>query len=175
VTVRALPFAVLAATLALADLCLIGAPARAESLAEIAAKEKARRKGTTETVITDDDLRNEARRRARAGDVDQAATTTEGTTEGTQKAAGEKTDEEQRDDRAKGWRERNQKAQEEVARLNDQIAKMQAELADMRVYQYGPNRAARLKQLEEAQAQLQIAQQRVDDLEEERRREGYAE
>jgi hypothetical protein len=45
----------------------------------------------------------------------------------------------------------------------------------MRAYQYGPNRARQLQQRDEAQAELEIAREQVEALEEERRRAGYRE
>ena len=179
VSVRALTITVLAVTLGFVELGLTPATARGESLAEIAARERARRKETTgTTVITDDDLAKAAGR-SHTGNLGQPATTQ--TTEAAEGSGGsggaaaseEKSESELREERAKAWREQNQKAQENVTRLNDEIAKIESELGDMRVYQYGPNRAARLKRLEQAKAELEIAQQKVDDLEEERRREGF--
>jgi hypothetical protein len=175
--VRAIGTAVLATTLALLGLSLTPRPASGESLAEIAARERARRKGSTEGVIGDDALRNAARRRAATGEAGQGqegAASTTSSTQGQAASAG-KSEEDLRAERAKEWRERNTKATEEVSRLEDEIAKIQAALGDMRAYQYGPNRAEQVRRLEEAQAALKAAQERVEELEEERRREGFAE
>jgi hypothetical protein len=176
--VRALTIVALVAAFALADLCLQPPVVRGQSLAEIAAREKERRKGKTEKVITETDLKKAGR--PEPPPADAAAASGEGQTQepaapSASAQKGEKTDEEKRTDREKDWGERRAKAQEEVSRLTARIAELQAATGDQRLLQTGPNRVRAMGQLEEARQELQQAQQRIEALEEERRREGFAE
>jgi hypothetical protein len=145
----------------------------AQSLGEVAEKEKERRKGKPEgKVITDTDLgraKGSTMSNTDSSSTDPS-TTTGSTTSGStapSAAAGkkEKTEDEVRDDKQKDWRDRMEKANAEVTRL-------QKAVADSQGYGAYSNPAA-VKQLEDAQAQLQAAQAAVATLEEERRANGY--
>jgi len=157
---------------------LLPRPAVGQSLGEVAAREKERRKGKTDHVITDEDLR---KAHSRATDDSEAATTSDSAAkpDSTPKADSatsgkkEKTEEELRADRQKAWQERRNKADEDVKRLSKEIEDLQRTAGNRRTYQYDPNRAQALDRLEAAKTELQAAQQRLDDLEDERRREGF--
>lgn len=172
---RVLTILALVAGFTLVDWCFQPAPVLGQSLAEIAAREKERRKGKTEKVITEEELKR-GRRPEAAPDDATTTTTGEGQAQSQDTATGqkaEKTDEELRAERAKDWSDRHKKAQEDVTRLGARIAELQSAVGDMRTLQTGPNRARALGQLEEARQELQLAQQRLEDMEEERRREGF--
>jgi hypothetical protein len=175
--VRALTIVALVAAFALVDVCLQPPIVRGQSLAEIAAREKERRKGKTDKVITEADLKKAGRADAPPAATEEATATGDSQPQAPAAASGqkgEKTDEEKRADRVKDWGERRQKAQEDVARLTARIAELQAATGDQRLLQTGPNRVRAMGQLEEARQELQELQQRMEDMEEERRREGFS-
>jgi hypothetical protein len=172
---RALTILALVAAFTVVDWCLQPAPVLGQSLAEIAAREKERRKGKTEKVITEDELKRAGR--PEPPPADATATTGEGQAQGPAAATGaqkgEKTDEELRAEREKDWNDRHKKAQDEVSRLTARIAELQTTTGDLRVLQTGPHRVQAMAELEAARQELQQAQQRLEDMEEERRREGF--
>jgi hypothetical protein len=166
-----------------AGLAWVAAPAGADaprSLGDVAAKEKEKKKGK---VFTEDDLRNPGRR---AGTVSQpsgggtpttsaTASPTPAGSPGTGAAAGAaaekpKTEEEERADREKDWRERLTKAQADVATWTSEVSRLQALVNDNSGVLYGPGRAARVDALENAKRQLTAANQAVESLQEEGRR-----
>jgi hypothetical protein len=172
------PFLIVVAVIG-TELCLIPRPVAAQSLAEVAAREKARRTGKVDRVITEEDLQR-ARREAppeEAAPATETASATEGTTtkKDTGASAGkhEKTEEEQREDRRKDWQARADKAQQDVTRLTQEVDDLQQRAGDMRLYQLGPNHAKMLERLETAKQELAAAQARVEALEDERRQQGY--
>jgi hypothetical protein len=156
---------------------LAAAVAWPQSLAEIAAREKARQEkerrkaGGAAKVITEDDLRGRG-----AGTYSQpsagnttappAASPSPGASPGAEKP---KTEEELRAEAEKAWRDRLQQAQAEVTRLSGLVDTMQADL-NSNVGDYGPSRARTMTRFEEAQKLLTDARQKVVDLEEEGRR-----
>ena len=163
-------------------------PATAQSLGELAAREKARREKETAKrpaakVITEDELRG----RRTSGTVSQpaadevAATASAGQPSGTAApaagapgapAAAEKTEDEQRAERQADWRQKLQEAQANVSNLRARQDQIQAELNDVRTV-YGPNRASLVSHLEKTKTALAQAQQTVTNLEEEGRRNRY--
>jgi hypothetical protein len=164
-------------------LCSLFLPSlcHAQSLAEAAAKEKARRKALTPgKTYTDDDLR-------RAGGPAAAPAATADTTatpagdsssapkEGSAPASGAKTktDDELRAEREKEWHDRLTKANDEVARLNADISSLEAALGDLSQNLYSTTRTSQLTQLEDDKSKLAAAQRSLADLQEEGRRSGY--
>jgi hypothetical protein len=136
-----------------------------QSLGEVAATEKERRKGEAKRVVTEEDLAKGSRR-APATEADSGATASSA-------AASDTPEKDPRAEAQKNWEKRRQQADDEVARLTKQVDELQQSVGDQRAYQYGANRTRRLGELKQAQDKLAAAQQKLDDLEEERRREGY--
>jgi hypothetical protein len=156
---------------------LLPRPAIGQSLGEVAAREKERRKGKPDHVITEDDLHKGRSRAADDGDTSAAADTSakpEATAKG-DAATGkkEKSEEEVRAEKQKAWQDRRSKADDDVQRLTKEIDDLQRTAGNRRTYQFDPNRAQALDRLELAKKELQAAQQRLEDLEDERRREGF--
>jgi chromosome segregation ATPase len=145
----------------------------AQSLGDLAEREKARRKGESKRVITDEDLAKGSRTTKAAADDGAAGDTGTAAAKEAGPASKGPSEEERREQARKAWEERRKKAEDEVAQLTKQVDELQQQVSDQRVYQLGPNRARRLDDLQQAQDRLAAAQQRLDDLEDERRREGY--
>ena len=180
----------LAAVVALA-VGFASAPATAQSLGEVAAREKARkekeaREGKAKAparVITEYELRGGGS----AGTLSQPASdatsdaTASAPTSGDAPAAGqpakagepEKSEDELRAERQQDWRQRLQEAQADVARLRARVDQVQSGLNDMTGPIYGANRASMASQLEQAKTALTAAEQKVATLEEEGRRNRY--
>jgi hypothetical protein len=174
-----------AAFLALA-VGLTSAPVAAQSLGEVAAREKAKREKAAREgkarppakVITDEELRG----RMGAGTLSQPAAEDNVATAPTpatpaavpgQPAAPEKTEDELRAERAAEWQQKLQNARADVATLRARRDQIQAALNDMTGPIYGPNRASIANQLEQTKTQLTAAEQTVANLEEEGRRNRY--
>lgn len=177
---RAAVFVVLAVGLA-------SAPAAAQSLGEVAAREKAKkdkaaREGRARPpakVITEAELRG----RMGSGTLSQPAAednvptatpvaATPAAVPG-QPAAPERTEDELREERQAEWRQKLQTARADVATLRARRDQIQAALNDMSGPIYGPNRASIANQLEQTKTQLATTEQTVANLEEEGRRNGY--
>jgi hypothetical protein len=170
------------------SLGLVGIPAaiHCQSLAEVAAKTRAQRKaegGKPPKVITGDDLES-GRRGAPPPDevtTDQSEDSAQGeqdtgsapTGQAASGAEKEKTDDEIRAEKRADWEKRQKAAEEKVAKLTEQLDSVQQELADFRYSQFGPGRTQKEKLRDELTAQLDAAKQELDNLEDERRREGY--
>ena len=164
-----------AALLAAAVLALPQAVS-AQSLGEAAERAKKERKGGSKSkVITDSELRQ-----AGAGRPEEPVTSpdstpateaapAEGATTATP-AKPEKTEDELRAEAQANWRDRVQKAQAEVARLNAEATTLQTNLNDLSQNLFGSNRASTMNRLDEVKKQLAAAQQAVSDLQEEGRR-----
>jgi hypothetical protein len=158
---------------------LIPMMSSAQSLAEVAAKEKERRKGKSGRTLTEEDLRRAGASRQREGTTSEgaAAPPAEGAApdaksakEGAPKA---KTADEVRADQEKAWRDRLTKANDDVSKLSGQIDTMQRALNDASQNLYGPGRATQIARMEDAKKQLVTAQQSVADLQEEGRRSSF--
>ena len=148
----------------------------AQSLGEAAEKAKKERKGKTK-VITEDELR-------RAGseppvsstETTEASDSKETAKEGTTAAAPakvEKTEEELRAEAEAKWRERLQKANDDVTRLQEEQSQVQRALNDVSQNLYGATRTGLLNRLDAVNKDLATAQQTVNDLQEEGRRSRY--
>lgn len=151
-------------------------PAATQSLAEAAERAKKERKGKPAKVITESDLRRAGTGPGTVTEAPVASETSE-TSETPAKegapaapAKTEKTEEELRAEAEANWRERLQKAQADVTRLNAEAAQIQTALNDLSQNLYGATRTGMLSRLEEVKKQLSAAQQSVTDLEEEGRR-----
>jgi hypothetical protein len=158
---------------------LVAAASPAQSLGDAAAKEKARRKTVAKPtkVINDDDLRT-------GGGV-VSGSGTEGVTEGTASgtpgeggAAGasgkkEKSEEEARAEAQADWRKKLDTANQQAAQARDLVSQVQVSLNDTSGGVYTPRRAALFADLEEAKKRQAAADQKVADLTEQGRRNGY--
>jgi hypothetical protein len=164
---------------ALAVVLLAGSVARAQSLGELAAKEKERREqerqknGGATKVITEDDLRGGGK-----GTFSNAAGTTgaageaakDAPADGSKPAAKEKTDDEIKAEQQAAWRKRLDDANAQVVTLTTRVNELQTALNDMTGNLYSTGRTNALSDLEKAKAELAAAQQSITDLEEEGRR-----
>jgi hypothetical protein len=166
-----------AAALLAAALLALPQVASAQSLGEAAERAKKERKGGSKTkVITETELRQ-----AGAGRPEAPVSSSETATEAAPAAEGaaaataapakpEKTEDELRAEAEAKWRDRVQKAREEIGRLNTEANALQTSLNDLSQNLYGSNRTATMNRLDEVKKQLAAAQQAVADLEEEGRR-----
>jgi hypothetical protein len=176
--------------IAAVGLCSLVIPATsgAQSLAEAAAKEKARRKGMAPAkVYTEDDLRragSDPRAVAAASSESASASSaTEGAETSAEKgdkpeaaaAKGEKpkTDDEIRAEKQKDWSDRLAKANAEVERLKADIASLETSLGDLSQNLYSSSRAAQMNRLEDDKKQLAAAEQKVAEIQEEGRRNSF--
>jgi DNA repair exonuclease SbcCD ATPase subunit len=160
---------------------MASASAPAQSLGDVAAREKARkekaaRDGKRPTrVITEYELRSGGG----AGTLSQpaaeaaAASTTGAGGQPAKAGAAEKTEDELRAERLQDWRQRLQEAQADVARLRARVDQVQSSMNDMSGPIYGPNRGVMANQLEQAKTALTAAEQKVAAVEEEGRRNRY--
>jgi small-conductance mechanosensitive channel len=159
-----------------AVLLLWPALASTQSLPEAAAKERERRKGqAAPKVYTEEDLQRAGTRAVGGAEAVAAESGAEpGKPAAAGKAAGakppEKTEDELRQEQEKAWREKLQKATEEVQRLTAQADRLQRGVNDLTGNIYGAARTETLKQLEDTKAKLAAAQQQVVDVQEEGRR-----
>jgi len=154
--------------------------ASAQSLAEIAAKQKEKRKGKPTKVFTEEDLKKGPSRGFTSGESSEpapegaapapgAATAPEGS--GTQPP--QKSEDELRAERQAAWRDKIQKARDNVTQLSSEVSRLEAALNDLTVPVYGATRTTRVEAHQKAKQQLAAAQLAVADLEEEGRRNGY--
>lgn len=149
--------------------------AAAQSLAEIAAKQKEKRKGKPAKVYTEEDLKHGPSRGFTPGD-EQAASEGEPAPPAAPPAAGApapKSEDEVRAEQQRAWREKLQKTRDNVTQLGAETNRLQTALNDLTQPAFGATRANRIAALEKAKQQLAAAQQAVVDLEEEGRRNGF--
>lgn len=163
-----------AAVLVAAGFILSPPALSAQSLSEAAAKEKERRKGKTAKVYTEDDLRRAGGPLNSSTPAAPSPTASPKPEEGKAGAKkGEKTEEELRAEKEADWHKRLETAQKNVAALQDNVNKLQLDLNDMSGGVYSPRRATIANLLEETKKQLADAQQTVENLQEEGRRNNY--
>lgn len=166
--------------LALGGLFCLAQGAAAQSLAEVAAKQKENRKGKQSKVYTEEDLKRSGPRggapaegAAGGGESAAAAPAAGSQGEGGAAPAAPKSDDELKAERETAWREKLIKARDNVTQLTSEVSRTEAALGDLTVSVYGAARANRLTALDRAKQQLVAAQQTVADLEEEGRRNGF--
>jgi hypothetical protein len=180
-----MPFGLVAA---LAAVVLAGSSASAQSLGEVAERNKQKEKKGAK-VYTETDLRgrpgpnlvsqpgtSEAVAAATPADAEKKPDGTAAAPAGTPGApAAEKpkTEEELREEAQKAWQERKAKAEADVARHSATVAKLETALGDLTGPLYGGNRTAQLNQIDEAKRLLAAAQQSLADITEEGRRQRY--
>lgn len=180
----------LAAALVTVAVGLATLPASAQSLGEVAAREKARRDKAARDgkarppakVITEDELRG----RMGAGTLSQPAATEDSPATAAAPAGAasvpaaagpaappEKSEDELRAERQAEWRQKLQTARADIATLRARREQIEAALSDPAVPMYGAGRASVANQLEQTKTQLAAAEQNVANLEEEGRRNRY--
>ena len=164
--------------LSVAVAALLVPSASAQSLAEIAArnKKKEAEKGKTAKVYTEDDLRGRGAGTGAMSQMDGPATVAPGAVASPAPgaarpgAAAAPTEEEQRAAREAEWRKLLAAANEEVTRLQGEVDRAQTALNDISGPLYGGTRAGLITRLEEGQRQLAAAKKQVEDIQEEGRR-----
>jgi hypothetical protein len=164
--------------LALAALIALPALSAAQSLGELAARERAKKKGQKPAgkVITDDDLRRvgSGRGTLNTGLPEPAASPSAGqaTAAGAAAPDGEKpkTEDELRAEREQAWRDKVVKAQDDVRRLTQAVDAVQRQLDDLSGNLYSGQRTTLLANHDKWKAELLTAQQQVTALDEEGRR-----
>jgi hypothetical protein len=170
-----------AAALALAALATpqVG---RAQSLAEIAEKEKERRKAAKKPArtFTESDLKRGGMStfNAQVGEAPAAASEASpgpGTAPAAQGAPGAapQAGADQRAEREKQWRQRVKDADDNVSRITTQIQKLETALNDQTVAQYGASRTNMTTQLAQAREQLGAARQTLESLQAEGRQNNF--
>jgi hypothetical protein len=158
--------------------CLAPKPASAQSLAEIAAKEKERRKGAGGKVITESDLQR-AGHGLPAGETEVGSDAeapaegeaTEGTAAG-QSAPKEKTEEEQRAERQASLQKEIDAERAHIEEIKKDLALRQAELNDLTNYTFGGRRADLIKYVEDAKQAIVTHEGQIEKLMDEARRKG---
>lgn len=161
-----------------AALLLSAAPTSAQSLSELAAKERERRakaKAGASKTYTESDLGKGAPIAPPevATDPKAAGTPAAADAAKTDPAKKEKTEDEQKAERETAWREKVTKATAEVTRLQARADLLQTALNDLSQNLYGSTRQAQAAELEQVQGQLQTARKSLEDLQEEGRRNSY--
>jgi hypothetical protein len=155
-----------------------GSLVQAQSLAEAAEKEKARRKqqAGTAKVITQDDLAKSGKGTFSApeGATEPTGTEAKADKDKDGKPVAEKAkDEKPNVDAQATWKEKVKQTQEAIGKLKESIAKFETSLADMSQNLYGGTRATAASQLEKSRASLAQAEATLADLQEEGRRNGW--
>jgi hypothetical protein len=153
-----------------------------QSLAEAAAKEKARRKALEESnkkpakSYSDDDLGRVKGGNASFPSGPDAAPPTDAAASKDAPAPGakkEKTDDEKKAEASSAWRKNLDAANQDATTSRDQVAKIQNDLNDTSSGFYGSRRATMQTQLDDAKRKLAEAEAKIADLEEQGRRNGY--
>jgi hypothetical protein len=152
-----------------------------QSLAEAAAKEKARRKALEESKkkparsYSDEDLGNAKGANASFPSGTDAPASTEPTAskEGTASGPKEKTDDEKQAEASAAWRKNLDAANKDATTYREQSAKIQNDLNDTSGGLYSSRRTTMLSQLEDSKRKLAEAEAKIANLEDQGRRSGY--
>jgi hypothetical protein len=167
-----------AVTLAVIAALVLPALGSAQSLGELAAREREKRKaksGAAAKTYSDGDLGSSsglssAEPAAESSDPSAASPQAK---DGAAAPKKEKTEEELQAEREKAWRERLAKAGQDLARITARIDTLQRSLGDISQQLYGATRTAQLNELENLKREQATTQQALTDLEEEGRRSGW--
>jgi hypothetical protein len=154
--------------------------AHAQSLGAASAKEKQRRKGKEPAkVITEEDLRRAGGVVSSPGQVADTPAAAPVAPDGAPaegeaaRAAKPKTEEQQKAEQAAAWRKRLADAQQKVDRARAAVAFVQSDLADTSSGYYTSRRAAAANALPVRQQELAAAEQELQAVQDEGRRNGY--
>jgi hypothetical protein len=154
---------------------LLAAPAvlTAQSLGDVAVKEKERRDKSTKPAksYTENDLRSGGT--VSTSSESPAAQPSPGASPAAGDAASGEPSEAQREADQKAWQANRTRIQNEITRINAAINSFQARLNDNTVPMYGPGRQSVADNLERAKADLVRAQADLDANEAEGRKNGY--
>lgn len=169
------------ASLLAAAFLLSAMPSSAQSMAELAAREKERRSKAKNAgkVYTESDLGKggtsaPATATPATGATDSKATTAADTAKPAGDAAKkEKTDDELKAEREKAWRDKLAQANAEITRLQSRADELQRALNDLSQNLYGSTRASQASELEQVQQKLAASRKSLEDLQEEGRRNSY--
>lgn len=155
-------FSVTLTVLALLGLATL--PAAAQSLTEAAAKEKERRKGKSAKTYTENDLRGGPRL------VESEASPAPGASPSPGASPAPASAEDEAAKKQKAWRENLDNANKEVTHYSGEVDRIQLALNDNTGNPYSPGRIQGLEALETAKQKLAEAKKKVEDLEQEGRR-----
>jgi hypothetical protein len=153
-----------------------------QSLAEAAAKEKARRKALAEShqkkakSYSDADLGNAKGANASfpsGSDATEATDPNAAKDAAAPAAKAEKTDDEKQAEASAAWRKNLEAANTAASGYREQIAKIQNDLNDTSGGLYSSRRTTMLSQLEDAKRKLTETEAKIADLEDQGRRSGY--
>jgi hypothetical protein len=153
-----------------------------ESLAEAAAKEKARRKALADSnkkpakSYSDTDLGNAKGTNASfpsGADTSSSTGTAADKDPAAPGAKKEKTEDEKQAEASAAWRKSLDAANTDAATYRDQVAKIQSDMNDTSAGLYSNRRATMATQLEDAKRKQAEADAKVADLQEQGRRNGY--
>jgi hypothetical protein len=158
-----------------AALLAVPAVVTAQSLGEVAAKEKERREKSTKPSksYTESDLRSGGTLSG-AGSAPSAEPSPGASPAASGEGAAAEPSAEQRAADQKAWQARRARIQGEITRINGAIASFQARLNDNTQPMYGPGRQSVVDNLERAKADLVKAQADLDAAEAEGRTNGYS-
>jgi len=163
-----------------ASLLVVPSVGFGQSLAEAAAKEKARRKALAESnkkpakSYSDTDLGNAQGSNASFPSGPDSSTAAVADKDDTAPGATkEKTDDEKRAEATAAWRKSLDEANASAASYRDQATKIQSDLDDTSSSLYSNRRTTMLNQLEEAKKKQVEAEAKAAELEEQGRRNGY--
>lgn len=163
----------IAAVLVAAALLAVPAVLTAQSLGEVAAKEKERREKSTKPSksYNENDLRSGGT--VSTSTDNPAAQPSPAASPAAGDAATAEASEAQREAEQKAWQANRTRIQNEITRINAAINSFQARLNDNTVPMYGPGRQAVVDNLERAKGDLVRAQADLDANETEGRTKGF--
>jgi hypothetical protein len=175
-----------AAALGLAASLLVPSAAFAQSLADVAAREKERRSGQKAKSYSEDDLRRaggsissfDTSSDDSTAPAEAAAPAEGGSGDGAPQPEGatkEKTEDEQRAAQEKTWRDKVQKAQESLNSTAAEIAGIQKSLADNTGNYYSASRTNMLNRMDGLTKKYAAEKDALDSLREEGRRSQFRE
>ncbi len=168
--------------LVVASLLVVPSVGFGESLAEAAAKEKARRKALADSnkkpakSYSDADLGNAKGTNASFPSGADASSSTAAAADKDAAVPGakkEKTDDEKQAEASAAWRKSLDAANTDAAAYRDQVAKIQNDVNDTSGGLYSNRRTTMLSQLEDAKKKLADTEAKIADLQDQGRRNGY--
>jgi hypothetical protein len=154
----------------------LGTGAWSQSLGDVAARERERRKANKlpAKVYTEDELKSRGGAPANASAESASSEPAPSASPSpAPTAASEKSPDEQRAEELKNWRAELDKTNADVARLSEEVSRLEAEVGDLRGLQFGTRRTQALQELERTRGELAAARQKADDMLEAGRRRGF--
>jgi chromosome segregation ATPase len=153
----------------------LGTGAWSQSLGDVAARERERRKANKlpAKVYTEDELKNHGAPANAPAEDTSSEPAPSASPSPASTAASEKSPDEQRAEELKSWRAELDKTNADVARLSEEVSRLEAEVGDLRGLQFGTRRTQALQELERTRGELAAARQKADDMLEAGRRRGF--